>query len=123
MDELIDRLVAHVGVDRSVAEKAVGIILDFLLKEGPSDKVQTLVDRLPGADPAVQGARVGGDRGSIFSGMGGVMGVGSRLMGTGLEMQQIRSVTGELIAYTRRKASNEAVEEIVGAIPGLGQFI
>jgi hypothetical protein len=123
MDELIDRIVAHVGVDRSVAEKAVAIILDFLLKEGPSDKVQKLVDRLPGANAAVQAARAGGDPGGIFSGMGGVMGVGSRLMGQAFGMQKIRSVTGELIAYTREKASNEVIDEIVGAIPGLGQFI
>ena len=33
MDELIGRLVADVGVDRAAAEKAVGIILDFLAKE------------------------------------------------------------------------------------------
>jgi hypothetical protein len=118
MDELIDRIVAPVGVDRSIAEKAVGIILDFLLKEGPSDKVQTLVDRLPGADLAVQAAGAGGDPGGIFSAMCRVIGVGSRLIGTGLGMQQIRNVTGELIAYTREKASNEAVEQIVGAIPG-----
>lgn len=57
------------------------------------------------------------------AGWAGDMSVGSRLMGTGLGMQQIRSVTGELIAYTREKASNEVVEGIVGAIPGLGQFI
>jgi hypothetical protein len=123
MDELIDRIVAHVGVDWSVAEKAVRIILDFLLKEGPSIKVQAPVDRLPGADAPVQTSRAGGDPGGIFSGMGGVMGVGSRLMGTGLGMQQIRSATGELIAYTREKASNEVVNEIVDAVPGLGQFI
>jgi hypothetical protein len=119
MDELIDRIDAHVGVDRSVAKKAGGIILDFLLKEGPSDKVQSLVDRLPGADAALQAARVDGAAGGMFS----VMGIGSRLMGTGLGMQQIRGVTGEDIAYTRQKASNEAVEEIVGAISGLSQFI
>jgi hypothetical protein len=71
MDQLIDRIVAHVGVDRSVAENAVGIILDFLLKEGPPDKVQTLVDRLPGADAAIQAARVGGDPGGIFMGWAG----------------------------------------------------
>src|SRR5664279_1217347 len=33
MDELIARLVANVGVDKAVAEKAVGIILDFLVKD------------------------------------------------------------------------------------------
>jgi hypothetical protein len=50
MDELVGRLVANVGVDRGAAEKAVGIILDFLRKEGPPDKVQALIDRLPGAE-------------------------------------------------------------------------
>ena len=51
MDELVGRLVANVGVDRGTAEKAVGIILDFLRKEGPPDKVQALIDRLPGWKP------------------------------------------------------------------------
>ena len=50
MDELVERLVAKVGVERGAAEKAVGIILDFLRKEGPTDKVQALIDKLPGAD-------------------------------------------------------------------------
>ena len=50
MDELIGRLVANVGVERSAAEKAVVIILDFLRKEGPPDKVQALIDGLPGAE-------------------------------------------------------------------------
>ena len=81
MDELIDRIVAHVGADRSVAETTVGIIFDFLLKKGPSDKVQTLVDRLSGAAAAVPAARAGGDPGGIFGEMAG-HGVGSRLMGT-----------------------------------------
>ena len=49
MDELIARLVANVGIDRTQAERAVGIIFDFLRKEGPADKVQALIDRLPGA--------------------------------------------------------------------------
>lgn len=35
MEELIGRLVSDVGVDRTAAETAVGIILDFLGKEGP----------------------------------------------------------------------------------------
>ena len=43
MDELVDRIVASVGVDRPVAEKAVGIILDFLVTEGPADKVGDLM--------------------------------------------------------------------------------
>ena len=49
MDEVIGRLVANVGIDRAAAEKAVGIILDFLAKEGPPDKVRSFLAKLPGA--------------------------------------------------------------------------
>lgn len=122
MDELVDRIVATVGVDRTVAEKAVGIIFDFLSKEGPAEKVQALLDQLPGANEAVAAARAG-DGGGLFGGMGGVMGVGSRLMSAGLGMGEIQGVTRELIAYAREKAGDEAVGDIVAAIPGLSQFI
>ena len=108
-DELIDRIVANTGVDRSVAAKAVGIILDFLLKEGPPEKVQSLVDALPGATEAVQAARAESGGGGVFSGMGGIMGVGTRLMGIGLGMDQIRNVTREVIGYAREKAGDAAV--------------
>jgi len=121
MDELVDRIVARVGVDRAVAEKSVGIIFDFLSKEGPTEKVQALLDRLPGANAAMAAAREG-DSGGMFGGMGGIMGVGSRLMSAGLGMGEIQGVTRELIAYAREQAGDEAVGEIVGAVPGLGQF-
>ena len=48
MDELVGRLVANVGIDRAAAEKAIGIILDFLKKEGPPEKVQALIDEHAG---------------------------------------------------------------------------
>ena len=118
MDELLDRLVAKVGIDRSVAEKAVGIILAFLLKEGPSDKVQTLINQMPGADVAMQSAASEGG-----FGMGGIMGVGTKLMAAGLGMDQMQAVTREIIAYAREKLGEDTVGEIVGSIPGLGQFV
>jgi hypothetical protein len=37
MDELIGGLVADAGVDRSAVEKAVSIILGFLVREGPAN--------------------------------------------------------------------------------------
>jgi hypothetical protein len=122
MDELVDRIVAKVGVDRTVAEKSVGIIFDFLSKEGPTDKVHAILGQLPGADAAIAAARAG-DTGGMFGGMGGIMGVGSRLMGAGLGMGEIQGVTRELMAYAREKAGDEAVGEIVAAVPGLSQFI
>jgi hypothetical protein len=122
MDELIGRLVANVGVDRATAEKSLGIILDFLAKEGPADQVQKLLQSMPGADGLIAAAREG-EGGGFFGGMGGVMGVGSRMMAAGLNMGQIQGITRETIAYAREKAGEDTVGSIVGAIPGLGQFV
>ncbi|MGH6726463.1 MAG: DUF2267 domain-containing protein [Pseudolabrys sp.] len=122
MDELITRLVANVGVDKAVAEKSVGIILDFLVKEGPPDKVQPIIDKLPGAQ-ALLDAQQSADAGGGMSSMGGLMGAGTKLMAAGLSMSQVQSVTKEIIAYTREKAGEDAIGEIVGAIPGLSQFV
>ena len=38
-------------------------------------------------------------------------------------MGQVQAVTRETIGYAREKAGEDAVGEIVGAIPGLGQFV
>jgi hypothetical protein len=120
MEELIGRLVANVGVDKTAAEKSVGIILDFLRKEGPPDKVQALIDKLPGAEALIaQQADAGG---GMFS-MGGIMGAGTKMMAAGLSMGQVQGVTKEVIAYAREKAGEDTVGEIVGSIPGLSQFV
>jgi hypothetical protein len=124
MDELIARLAADVGIDRATAEKAVGIILEFLVKEGPADKVQPLLAKLPGAESVMQKAAGESDSGGMMGGaMGGVMGAGMRMMSAGLSMGQVQSVTRAVIAYTREKAGEDAVGEIVAAIPGLAQFV
>jgi hypothetical protein len=120
MDELIARLVANVGVDREAAAKAVGIILDFLVKEGPPEKVTPLIDKLPGAQVLLDAQK--GEDGGMFA-MGGLMGAGSKMMTAGLSMSQVQGVTKETIAYAREKAGEDAVGEIVGAIPGLSQFV
>jgi hypothetical protein len=122
MEELITRLVANTGVDRSIAEKAVAIILNFLVKEGPSDKVGPLIDKLPGARALLQAHEADDTGGGMFS-MGGIMGAGTKLMAAGLSMGEVQSVTKEVIAFTREKAGEDAIGEIVGAIPGLSQFV
>jgi hypothetical protein len=121
MDELIGRLVANVGVDQAAAEKAVGIILQFLVKEGPADKVQSLLDKLPGAQAVLQAAPPDDSSGGMFG--GGVLAAGTRMMAVGLSMGQVQAVTRETIAYAREKAGEDAVGEIVGAVPGLAQFV
>jgi hypothetical protein len=51
------------------------------------------------------------------------MGAGTKMMAAGLSMDQVQGVTRETIAYAREKAGDDAVGEIVGAIPGLSQFV
>jgi hypothetical protein len=121
MDELIGRLVAETGIDRASAEKAVGIIFDFLVKEGPPDKVKPLLAKLPGAQALIEKAASQG--GGLMGGVGGVMGAGMQMMSAGLSMGQVQSVARGVLAYTREKAGKEAVGEIAAAIPGLAQFV
>ncbi len=120
MNELIARLVANVGIDQAAAEKSVGIILDFLKKEGPPDKVQALIDKIPDSEALI--AAQAGESGGMFA-MGGLMGAGTKMMGAGLSMGQVQAVTKEVIAYAREKAGEDTVGEIVGSIPGLSQFV
>jgi hypothetical protein len=126
MDELIARLVADVGIDRSAAEKAVGIILDFLVKEGPADKVQPLIAKLPGAGAllAKTDSESSGALGGLTSGlMGGVMGAGMRMMSAGLSMSEVQDVARAVLAYAREKAGDKAISEVGAAIPGLAQLV
>ena len=123
MDELIARLVANVGVDRDAAEKAVGVIFEFLLKEGPADKVKALMGLLPGAEELMEAQEGIDASGGGGLAMGGIMGAGTKMMAAGLSMGQVQGVTREVITYAREQAGEDAIGEIVGAIPGLSQFI
>jgi hypothetical protein len=123
MDELIARLVNNLGIDRDAAEKAVGIIFEFLLKEGPADKVKALLARLPGAEELMEAQEgVDSSGGGMFA-MGGIMGAGTKMMAAGLSMAQVQGVGRETLAFAREQAGEDAVGEIVGAIPGLSQFV
>ena len=82
MDELIGRLAVKAGIDNVVAEKTIGIILGFLRNEGPSDKVQALIDKIPGAEAAIAASsNSGGLTGLMGSGL---MGARHQADGTGI---------------------------------------
>ncbi len=120
MDDLVGRIAANVGISRPVAESAVGIILEFLAREAPPATVRALTDRLPGAQSAIDAARA---QAGALGGVGGLMGVGTRLMGAGLDMSEIQGVTREIVAYVREQAGDEVVAGFMEAIPALRQFI
>jgi hypothetical protein len=123
MDELIARLVADVGIDRTAAEKAIGIILDFLVKEAPAEKIKPVLARLPGAETLLAKAAGTGGGGFVDGMMGGVMGAGMRMMSAGLSMSEAQDVARTVLAYAREKAGREAIGEVGAAIPGLAQFV
>jgi hypothetical protein len=119
MDELIGRLAAKAGIDDAVAEKTIGIILGFLRNEGPSDKVQALIDTIPGAEAAIAASRGGGL--SMLMG-GGLMALGTKLMGLGLGMGEIQNIARELFRFGRDKIGADQMGEIIAGTPGLSQF-
>ena len=120
MDDLIARITSKVGIDQPTAEKAVGLILGFLQKEGPAE-TQQLLSAIPGAEDLI--ANAGGGGGLLSGLMGGVMGLGSQLMGAGLGMGEISGVAKETIQFAREKAGDGPVDAVIGAIPGLSQFV
>ena len=120
MDELMGQLAAKAGIDNVVAEKTVGIVLGFLRNEGPSDKVQSLIDKIPGAEAAISASGNGGGLGRLMG--GGLMALGTRLMGLGLGMGEIQGVARELFKFGRDKIGADQMGEIIAGTPGLSQF-
>ena len=127
MEELLTRVAGAAGINEELARKAVGIILAFLQKEGPAAEIGQLMAALPGAQALAdaEGGAKGGMLGAIggLMGGGGVMALGGQLMGAGLSMGQIQRVSKEMFTVGREKAGEDAMGAIVGAIPGLGQFV
>ena len=120
MDELTGRLAAQAGIENAVAEKTIGIILGFLRSEGPSDKVQSLIDKIPGAEAASAASSAGGGLGRLMG--GGLMALGTRLMGLGSGMGEIQSVARELFKFGRDTIGADRMGEIIAGTPGLSQF-
>lgn len=114
MNDLVDRIVATTGLERSVAERAIGIIVGFLGREGPQPQVQEMIDSIPGARGLAE----------QYGGTGtGLMGVYGDLTATGLGMGQIQSVARAVVDDARATVGEKKVAEVVDAIPGLSQFV
>ena len=129
MEALIARITEATGLGADVVEKAVGLILAFLVKEGPEAEVNKLLESMPGAREAVATSGDGGPGGmmgglmGMVPGGGGVMALGTKLMSAGVPMNQMQPFARELFAYGRENAGEDTMGAIVGAIPGLSQFI
>lgn len=126
MDELISRIVAATGIDEGMANNAISIILTFLNKEGPEDKMQMVLDMLPGAADMIKddsgGGGLLGGLGGMIPGMG-AMGAINELTSAGLGMGEIKTVAKELLDFAREKAGDEVVDDVISQIPMLNQVL
>jgi hypothetical protein len=120
MDELTGWLASKAGIEDAVAEKTIGIILGFLRREGPHDKVQALIDKIPGAEAAISASENSGGLSKLMG--GGLMAVGTRLMGLGLGVSDIQNVARELFRFGRDKIGEDQMGAIIAGTPGLNQF-
>jgi hypothetical protein len=124
MTVLVAKIATATGLDTATAEKAIGMMLAFLEREGDDDTVHKVIAAVPGARELI--SQWGGEgSGGFLSGLagGGIMGLGQRLMGLGLGMGEISALARQTIAVAKQYAGEEPVDRLVASVPGLGQFV
>lgn len=124
MNDIIRQISESTGIQANVAEKALGLMLGFLEKEGDDEAVQKMLAAVPGARELV--SQYGGDgSGGFLAGLagGGIMGLGQQLMGAGLGMSEITALARQTIAVAKQHAGEDVVDQVVASIPGLSQFV
>jgi hypothetical protein len=123
MQDLVDKVAAAANLDAETAHKAVRVVLAFIAREAPEDKVKALFDAMPGAREMVENEGEGGFPDAAGFGGMGAMATFNELSGLGLSFSQIKVLAQELLAYGRAKAGEDVMGEIVAAIPGLDQLL
>jgi hypothetical protein len=114
MDQLIADIVAKAGVSAAVARKSLAIIVAFIAREAPPDKVAAVIDKLPGARDLAKESTARSN---------GLMGVFNDLTAAGLGMTGVQTVARTFVAHARAKAGDKDVDALVRSIPGLSQFV
>ena len=130
MNEVVTQIADKVGITPEKAEKAVGMMLGFLQREGADGPVAKMIEAIPGGTDLVarfngEGSSGGGGLlGGLMSaiGGGGIMGLGQQLMSEGLGMSEISALAKETIAIARQHAGDETVDQVIASVPGLSQF-
>ena len=124
MKDLVDRVSTATGLEPETAQKAIGIVFNFIQQQLPPDRVQAVMASVPGAREAATGAATDEDAGGLMGADGGgLMGLANQLSSEGLGMAEMQSLGREMFAYLRQHAGDEVVGEIAASTPGLAQFM
>ncbi|MDO6963471.1 hypothetical protein [Rhizobium alvei] len=124
MSELVASVAEKVGLEPEVAEKAIGMMLGFLEREGDSDLAAKMIAAVPGAAELLSAHGGKGDGGFFACLLGnGIMGLGQQLMSLGLGMGQITGLAKEIISVAKQYAGEDIVDQVVASVPGLSQFV
>ena len=135
MEQIIAAIAAKVGIGEDQAKQGVGIMLNFLMKEGDAGVVGQLVSKIPGADDLLaahtadeggSGGGLGGMMGGLAGAMGGgggIMGLAGQLQGIGLDMGEIQGMAREFSVQAKEIAGEDAVNAVAATVPGLDQFM
>jgi hypothetical protein len=115
MPEIFTRIADAADISEETARQAVGHILAFMQAESDDPAVGRMIADTPGAAETLSA----GDA----DGSGGIMALGAKLMGLGLDMGQIRAVAEELVAAAKASAGEETVDQAIASVPALAQFV
>ena len=133
MQDLVATITKNLGIDSSIVEKAIGIILKMLKDNGLEEKIAPILEQLPGAEefinkaPEPSEASGGGGLmaavGGLMGGGGGLMATVGQLQGIGLDMDQSKGVAKELVNYASDKVGNDTLKDALKDIPGIDMIL
>jgi hypothetical protein len=113
MDDLVNDLAGRTGLDAASVKRALGLIIGFLEREGPADKVPALIDQIDGAHALAQ----------AHGGRGGIFMLFTELSGAGLGLGEIKTVATGFMDYAKARLGAEPVDQVLRQIPALSQFL
>ena len=114
MDDLIGRLDANVSVDRTAAEKAVGIVAHCSAGHSRAAMARAFTRRSAGAGRAINAAQTISHSGVVLGALDGVVPAGVRVTDV---------VTRTSIGNAREQAGKNAAGAIAGAAPRLSHYV
>lgn len=129
MNEIVTKIAERTGIAPDLAEKALGMMLGFLQREGEDGPVAKMIESLPGAIDLVARFNGEGEGKGLLGGLmsaiggGGIMGLGQQLMAEGLGMGEITALAKQTMSVAREYAGDEVVDNVIASVPGLKQFV